>query len=125
VCLCCVHVCMCVSVLCVYVCVCVCVCVCLCVCVLCVSACVSVSVVVMMCANDDDTGKKAYMIGSPTRDKAQCLIVIASLNRSGSTPGTPYTIPTGIPSISRLFALTPRSWRDPAVSGIINTHIYV
>ena len=33
-----------------------------------------------------------YMIGSPTRDKAQCLTCIPSERRSGLTPGTPVYV---------------------------------
>ena len=33
-----------------------------------------------------------YIIGSPTRDKAQCCSFIPSANLSGRTPGTPVDI---------------------------------
>ena len=33
-----------------------------------------------------------YIIGSPTRDKAQCCGFIPSANLSGRTPGTPVDI---------------------------------
>lgn len=46
-----------------------------------------------------------YMIGSPTRERAQCLTARPSSNRSGFTPGTPGKI------IKRL--KSPLSSNDP------------
>ncbi len=34
-------------------------------------------------------GDRSYMIGSPTRERAQCLITEASFSRSARAPGTP------------------------------------
>ncbi|MDA9097838.1 hypothetical protein N9L76_02775 [bacterium] len=44
----------------------------------------------LACNKDTNLSISGYMMGSPTRDNAQCFGSIPSANRCGNTPGTPF-----------------------------------